>query len=70
MFTYRRLVMNAAALIALFKKTAAALKPLPDDWKKTAEVKKVTGAYVAKLTALGVPHVEALVALHEAWMTA
>ena len=62
--------MNAAALIALFKKTAAGLKTLPDDWKKAAEVKKVTGAYVAKLTALGVPHVEALVALHEAWMTA
>jgi hypothetical protein len=62
--------MNAAALIALFKKTAAGLKALPDDWKKAAEVKKVTGAYVAKLTAVGVPHVEALLALHEAWMAA
>jgi hypothetical protein len=40
MFTYRRFAMNAAALIALFKKTAAGLKALPDDWKKAAEVKK------------------------------
>ena len=62
--------MNAAALIALFKKTAAGLKALPDDWKKAAEVKKVTGAYVAKLTAAGVDHVAALMALHKVWMTA
>ena len=62
--------MNAAALIALFAKTAADLKAMPDGWKKDEMVKKATGAYVAKLTAAGVDHVAALMALHKVWMTA
>ena len=62
--------MNAAALLALFAKTAADLKALPDGWKKDEMVKKTTGAYVAKLTAAGVDHVAALMALHKAWMAA
>lgn len=62
--------MTANALLALFAKAAADLKAMPDGWRKDEMVKKATGAYVAKLTAAGVDHVAALMALHKVWMAA
>jgi hypothetical protein len=69
MFTYRRFAMTANALLALFAKAAADLKAMPDGWRKDEMVKKATGAYAGKLTAAGLDHVAALVALHKVWMT-
>ena len=59
--------MNAAALITLFKLAVADAKAIRKEALRINAVKALTGAYVAKLTALGVDHVDALLMLNEAY---
>jgi len=59
--------MNAAALIKLFKIAVADAKAIRKEALRINAVKALTGAYVAKLTALGVDHVDALLMLNDAY---
>ena len=59
--------MNAAALIKLFKLAVADAKAIRKEALRINAVKALTGVYVAKLTALGVDHVDALLMLNEAY---
>jgi len=60
-------MLTVPLLIKLFKDAVVDAKAIKKEALRINAVKALTGTYVAKLTALGVDHVDALLMLNDAY---